>query len=205
MAYLPQTWDLWLDDWPCRDYISIPRPPMQSVASVKYYDTENVEHTMPATDYFVDVVSEPGRVSLGYSKLWPTETLRPANAVCVRFTAGFPSYTGVVSTNGTAVTRVSGSEFNVNWPAGRAIEINGVVYTIASVTNTGALVLTATAGTLTAKTYITNDVPQKIKQAILFLVSHWYDKREPVQNGTVSGEIPFTVSALLGQDKIILV
>jgi len=178
---------------------------MQSVASVKYYDTENVEHTMPATDYFVDVVSEPGRVSLGYSKLWPTETLRPANAVCVRFTAGFPSYTGVVSTNGTAVTRVSGSEFNVNWPAGKAIEIDGVMYTIASVASVDALTLTATAGTQTSKNYITNDLPQKIKQAILFLVSHWNEKREPIVDGTVSGEIPFTVSALLGQDKIILV
>jgi len=160
---------------------------------------------MPETDYFVDAVSEPGRVSLGYSKLWPTEVLRPANAVCVRFTAGYPSYTGVVNTNGTAVTRVSGSEFNVNWSAGKSIEINGVVYTIASVTDEDNLVLTATAGTLTNKTYTTNDVPQKIKQAILFLVSHWNEKREPIVDGTVSGEIPFTVSALLGQDKIILV
>jgi len=160
---------------------------------------------MTATDYFVDAISEPGRVSLGYSKLWPTATLRPANAVVVRFTAGYPSYAGVVSTSGTAVTRVSGSEFSVNWPAGKIIEINGVIYTMASVTSVDALTLTTTAGTQALAVFITNDVPQKIKQAILFLVSHWYEKREPIQDGAVSGEIPFTVSALLGQDKIILV
>jgi uncharacterized phiE125 gp8 family phage protein len=114
---------------------------------VKYYDTENVEHTMPEADYFVDVINEPGRVSLGYSKLWPTETLRPANAVCVRFTAGYA-------------------------PDGDDLTAN---------------------------------IPQKVKQAILLLVSHWYEYREPVQGGNISKEIEFAVSSLLGQDRVILV
>ena len=160
---------------------------------------------MPETDYFVDAVSEPGRVSLGYSKLWPTETLRPANAVCVRFTAGFPSYAGVVSTNGTAVTRVSGDEFNIDWAAGKTIEINGVVYAIASVTDKDSLVLNITAGVQASVSFTANDVPQKIKQAILLLVSHWYEYREPIHGGNISREIEFAVSALLGQDRIILV
>jgi len=41
------------------------------------------------------------------------------------------------------------------------------------------------------------DVPDSIKQAILFLVGHWYANREAVLIGTISKEIEFGVRALL--------
>lgn len=44
---------------------------------------------------------------------------------------------------------------------------------------------------------IATQVPLTIQQAILMLVSHWYERREPVTSGNVSKEIEFTVSALL--------
>jgi uncharacterized phiE125 gp8 family phage protein len=88
-AYNTQTWELWLDAFPDVDYISLPRPPLQSVTSVEYYDTSNVKYTMSATDYFVDTKSEPGKVTLGYGKSWPSSTtLRPYNGVCVTYVAG---------------------------------------------------------------------------------------------------------------------
>jgi uncharacterized phiE125 gp8 family phage protein len=87
-AYLTQTWELWLDSFPGRDYIELPRPPLASITSVKYYNTANTEATMTASDYFVDTKSEPGRVVLTYGKSWPSTTLRPANGVCVTFVAG---------------------------------------------------------------------------------------------------------------------
>ncbi len=41
-------------------------------------------------------------------------------------------------------------------------------------------------------------VPEPIKLAIRYLVSHWYENREPVLgSGAVPKEIPFTVEALL--------
>ena len=88
-AYITQTWDLWLDDWPDKDHIYIPRPPLQSVTHVKYYGTDNTEYTMGAADYFVDDKNEPGRVALAYNKSWPTTTLRPANGVVAQFVAGY--------------------------------------------------------------------------------------------------------------------
>jgi uncharacterized phiE125 gp8 family phage protein len=88
-AYVTQTWELWLDDWPCGDSIRIPLPPLQAVNSIKYYGTDNTEYTMTATDYFVDPKSEPGRVVLAYGMTWPSVTLRPANGVCVEFDAGY--------------------------------------------------------------------------------------------------------------------
>ena len=91
-AYVTQTWDLVLDDWPadpCPDRVRVPLPPLQSVASLKYTDADGVQATMPATDYLVDVASQPGRLVLAYGKVWPTVTLRPAAAIEVRFTAGY--------------------------------------------------------------------------------------------------------------------
>jgi uncharacterized phiE125 gp8 family phage protein len=88
-AYITQTWDLLLDDWPSGDHIDIPYPPLVSVASVKYYDTASTEATMDSGDYYVDTYAEPGRIVLGYGESWPSTTLRPANGVIVRFTAGY--------------------------------------------------------------------------------------------------------------------
>jgi uncharacterized phiE125 gp8 family phage protein len=88
-AYNTQTWELWLDDFPSDDFISLPRPPLQSVSSVKYYGTDNTEYTMSSADYFVDSKSEPGRVCLGYGKTWPTTSLRSFNGVCVTYVAGY--------------------------------------------------------------------------------------------------------------------
>ena len=88
-AYITQTFELWLDRWPSSDKIKIPRPPLRVVNSIKYYGTDDTEYTMDTADYFVDIKSEPGRVALGYSKTWPTTTLRPTNAICVEFDAGY--------------------------------------------------------------------------------------------------------------------
>lgn len=140
-ACITQTWDLWLDSFPSEDYIRIPLPPLQSVASVKYYGTDNAEYTMAAADYFVDNKSEPGRLVLAYGKSWPSVALRPANGVVVRFVAGY---------GGTAA-----------------------------------------------------NVPQKVKQAMLLLIGHWYANREAVLTGSISKEIEFAVNSLLWLGRVV--
>ena len=95
-AYITQTWELWLDRFPDIDIIDIPLPPLQSVSSIKYYDTANVEHTFAASEYFVDSKSQPGRVSLSYGKSWPADTLRPTTGVCITFVAGYGSVASAV-------------------------------------------------------------------------------------------------------------
>lgn len=87
-SYLEQTWQLWLDAWPEGNEIILPRPPLKSVTHVKYYGADGTEYTLPATDYIVDTVSEPGRIVLGYGKTWPSITLRLANAIVVEYVAG---------------------------------------------------------------------------------------------------------------------
>ena len=91
-AYITQTWELWLDKWPEKNFIKIPKPPLQSVQSVKYYgidDTDDTEYTLDTEEYYIDDKSEPGRVSLAYNKSWPSVTLRPISGICVTFTVGY--------------------------------------------------------------------------------------------------------------------
>lgn len=44
--------------------------------------------------------------------------------------------------------------------------------------------------------YTAANVPAKIKQAILFIVDHWYNQRGAVVVGTISKELEFTLSSL---------
>lgn len=84
------TWQEWLDGFPASDAIVLPRAPLVATGLVvTYYDTSDVVATLAATEYYVDVVSEPGRVLLRYGKTWPTTTLRPAIGVCVQYAAGY--------------------------------------------------------------------------------------------------------------------
>ncbi len=87
--YITATWELWLDAWPDKDYIAIPRPPLQAVENIKYYSADNMEYTLDTADYFVDDKNEPGKVVLAYGKAWPIMPLRPASSVAVRFVAGY--------------------------------------------------------------------------------------------------------------------
>jgi len=94
-AFITQTWELWLDAWPDGECITLPLPPLQSVAHVKYYGIDDTEYTFDSANYFVDTNNEPGRVVLGYSKSWPTLTLRPANGIVVRYVCGYGAASAV--------------------------------------------------------------------------------------------------------------
>ena len=56
----------------------------------------------------------------------------------------------------------------------------------------GAVSITYVAGYADAAS-----VPAPLKQAVLFLVSHLYENREPVIVGTISSALPFAVDSLL--------
>lgn len=78
--------------------IVIPLPPLQTVDSIKYYDTDGVQQTLSPSLYIVDNTSEPARVVPAVGMTWPS-TQNRINAVEVRFTAGYDS-TGVLLPSG---------------------------------------------------------------------------------------------------------
>lgn len=87
-SYIEQIYKMTYDSFP-DSRIDFPRPPLISVDSVKYYDTDDTEFVFASSNYFVDLNSEVGRLALNYGIAWPTVTLRPINAVIITFTTGY--------------------------------------------------------------------------------------------------------------------
>ena len=77
---LTQTWSLVLDGW--ASVIPLPMAaPLQSVTSVKYYDTSGVQQTLSTTYYDIDTVARPGRVVLKAGQSWPSAQAERRNGV----------------------------------------------------------------------------------------------------------------------------
>lgn len=86
---ISQTWYAYLDKWPEGDAIEVPFGDLQSITSVKYTDTDEVQSTLSSADYLVDTDSVPGRIVLGYGESWPTVTLSPRNPIEIEFVTGY--------------------------------------------------------------------------------------------------------------------
>lgn len=95
-ALITQTWNYILDAWPEGDELVVPKPPLQSVSSITYKDEDGEEATFSSDNYIVDTDSVPGRVVLASGATWPSESLYPAGAITVQFTAGYGDEPGDV-------------------------------------------------------------------------------------------------------------
>ena len=88
------TRDLFLDRFPGRaGTILVPFPSLQSVTTVKFFDTAGVLTTVPSADFLVDTSSEPGRITPSPDSLIWEETEAQIRAVEVRYVAGYGSAT----------------------------------------------------------------------------------------------------------------
>lgn len=140
---LEATWELWLDAFPC-PYIDVPRPPLRSVESIKYLDTNGTEQTWAVADYRVSKPAGPycarGRITPAYGESYPT-TQQVIDAVKVQFKAGY----------GTDP----------------------------------------------------DTVPEDLKEAMLLLISHWYENREAIVIGigNLVTPVPLGVATLLAPFK----
>jgi len=85
-AFITQTWKLYLDRFP--SVIRIPKPPLQSVSSIAYLDTNGDSQTLSSSIYTVDTDSEPGIVYEAYNQQWPS-TRDVEKAITVTFIAGY--------------------------------------------------------------------------------------------------------------------
>jgi len=85
-----RTWEYVLDDFPrCNDaMIRVPRPPLVSVSSIQYVDTDGATQTLSASDYQVDAKSHPGRIVPAFNKVWP-QTRAQLNTVTVTYIGGY--------------------------------------------------------------------------------------------------------------------
>lgn len=87
-ALVTQTWAMRLEQWPDGECMVLPKPPLQSVTSIVYTDSDGTAHTMPTSDYTV-YAQDPGRIWLAYNASWPSATLRPGPSIVITFVAGY--------------------------------------------------------------------------------------------------------------------
>jgi len=88
-ALVTQTWKLVLDGFPANDGgIIVPKSPLQSVASLKYVDSDGILQTVETADYAVDTATKPGWVVPAFGMSWPSPR-DSMNAVELTFVAGY--------------------------------------------------------------------------------------------------------------------
>jgi len=87
-AIMTQTLELTLDAFP--EAFELTRVPVQSITSVKYYDTTGTQQTLSDTLYALDAADDFGfaHISPVYAGVWP-DTRDQINAVAVRYVAGY--------------------------------------------------------------------------------------------------------------------
>lgn len=86
---LTTTWELSLDAWPYGYEIVLPRPPLASVTSVKYWDVNGTQQTLSSAYYFVDTIAEPGRVVLKDTYYWPSLQDGRPMPITIEYVAGW--------------------------------------------------------------------------------------------------------------------
>ena len=66
----------------------LPRAPLQSVLSVQAFDETDTGVLWPSSQYFVDTLREPGRLTLRQGAVWPV-AMRRANGMVVTYVVGY--------------------------------------------------------------------------------------------------------------------
>jgi uncharacterized phiE125 gp8 family phage protein len=148
-ALITQTWTLYLDRFPggCLpyqnwtggqySYIEIPKPPLQSITSIKYYDANGVLQTWSSSNYEVDPPAgapfdpecQPYRVRPVVGQTWPIPRAQ-RGAVQIEFVCGYgAAYTSVPAKLKAAMLLVVGEQFERREQAVEGTIISKVILT----------------------------------------------------------------------------
>lgn len=130
------------DCFPCtkKGEIFLPNPPLRSVTHVKYYDSSDTQITIPADEYQVDTISEPGRIVPAPTLAWPQTMPGKINSVEIQYVSGWEKR---------------------------------------------------------------HDLPEELKQAMLYHLSYAYDIREPMVPGLASSELPLNLMAMYSLQRVL--
>lgn len=199
-------WDM--DQFPNQDSFKLPFPPVSSVTGLTYLDTAGDRQTLATTVYQVDYGNDLARVVLSYLQAWPTART-DSSSIQTTFVTGYATpftanaSTDIITTQGRTyatgdVVRVTNTGGAL--PTGLSIATDYYVIGASgstfqlSATSGGAAIDLTGAG---SGTNFIGEVPEPIRQAILILVSTWFEFREANVSGVTVSPVPFTVEALL--------
>lgn len=186
---LPATYDLPLCEFPL-DVLSMPRPPLQAVSSVSYYDLNNTLTTLATSLYNVRTPwRQPGRIERAPYQIWPVAFADRPYPITVRFIAGYLSpvtasaSTDALTSTGRAFTDTQRVKV---WNIGGALPAPLTAFTdywVVSASGQTLQLATAPGGNAinltdagTGLNYV-GDFPENIKQAVLMLVAFMHENR----------------------------
>lgn len=111
--FLTATYDLPMGDWwdywdvqlrPGEGRLRLPRPPLQSVVSLKYYDSGGVQQTLDPSVYLVRTpFRAAGTVERAPFQAWPAIQADRRWPITIRFTCGYGTASQVPGTIRTAI------------------------------------------------------------------------------------------------------
>ena len=191
----PATYVYKFDEFGEAECIELPRPPLQSVTSIAYLDTDGNSQTYSSANYSVDTGSEPGRVILNETASWPTTQTVP-NAITITYRAGYGST--IQPDQSANIVTITG----LTYPTDAIVQIyseggalpaeleeakdyyllgmtSGNVGQL-SLTSGGAAVAFTTNGT---GTMYVDETPEALRAAIKLLIGHLFENREQVVIG----------------------
>ena len=232
-ALITRTLDWRLDHFPASGSLYLPSPPLRSVTSITYVDTAGATQTWTSTLWTSDIYSEPGRIQPAYGEVWPSTREQPNAATirfkagyATKFTATaaddiLTAAGHVLATGDLTRLYMSGPESvaatssvaavgAAALPAGLAENTDYYAVTVVAATSTklsltsgGAAVDITGAGTGTGSQFYLGVIPRPILDAMLLMLTHWYENRGPVNIGNIVNEIPMSARALLSPYRVL--
>ena len=139
---IEKQWTLTLETFP--PVVEL-RPPLVSVQSVTYKDSDGTTHTLAEnTDYIVDTSKHPGIIMPPYGESWPSFTGWPTSPITIAFTSGFASTAAFWNEAGARVKlgmkMLISAWFNRRLPFEPSnIGISEMPFTVTALPSTGSL------------------------------------------------------------------
>lgn len=188
---ITQTWKAYSDLFPA--YFTLPFGKLQSVTSLKYTDVDGDESTMTASEYIVDIISDPGRLVLADGETWPSDNLYPSNPIKIEFVCGYGDHTLQTITAASNATPIAVTIVGHGYVTGDRVLVSKVVgntnangawnitkstddiFTLDGSTGNAAY----TSGGIAVKL----EVPEPIRIAIMLMVADVYQNRGSIVVG----------------------
>lgn len=220
-SLMPQTHELRLDAFV--EQIDLPLPPVASIVSVKYLDSDGALATVDAADYVLEDFPLLPFVRPAYGVSWPG-TQGETSAVRVQYVAGHAvsalapakTITGITAATPGVCTSVAHGFADgdlILLDIAGMTELDGALYRVyskatdtfqlANLSNNGAI-STAAFAAFTSGTAqrVAVAVPEIVVEAIIVLVGHWTNFQSRIEGGNFITRVPLAVEQMLDSEKI---
>ncbi len=122
------TWQAVYDCFPANGVFYVPMPPLVSVV-ITYLDTAGASQTLSSSLYTVDIVSEPARIGVAYSRVWPL-TLGQIGAVTLTMVCGYAAAGDIPARRRQLVRKLANHSYEYREPIIVGESIASVPYSV---------------------------------------------------------------------------